>query len=94
MFATIASILIVVWLYKSAVNAKKNPWPLTGAGIVLFYITMQLCSTLILKPIMGKSVVGHTIHDDGVAMAIEISSIVVGIIVLALVRTRYLAGDQ
>ena len=91
MFAAIASILIVVWLYKSAVNAKKNPWPLTGAGIVLFYITMQLWSTLILKPIMGKSFAGHSI---GIALTIEISSIVVGILILALVRARYLAGDQ
>ena len=91
MFAAIPSILIVVWLLKSAINAKKNPWPLTGASTVLFYITMQLWSTLVLKPIMDKSFGGHSIREP---LTIEISSIVAGIVVLAFVRARYLAGDQ
>lgn len=63
MFAAIPSILIVVWLLKSAINAKKNPWPLTGTSTLLFYITMQLWSTLVLKPIMDKSFGGHSIRE-------------------------------
>ena len=58
---------------------------------MLFYLTMQLWSTLVLKPIMGKSFGEHPIET---ALTIELSSVVVGVVVLAVVRARYLAGGQ
>ena len=53
MFATIASLLVAFWFYKSAVSAEKNPFKWIAVGLIVFYSTMPFWSSLILKPRIG-----------------------------------------
>ena len=87
MFATIASLLVAFWFYKSAVSAEKNPFKWIAVGLIVFYSTMQFWSSLILKPIMGREFYQHSI---GTALTIELSAILVGIAVVAFIRFKFL----
>ena len=83
MFATIASLLVAFWFYRSAVSAEKNPFKWIALGLIVFYATMQFWSSVILKPIMGREFYQHSIST---ALTIEISAVLVGIAVVAFIN--------
>jgi len=84
----IGAIIIALWFFYSAKNAKKNPWPWVAAGVVVFYLAGILWIYGVLEPIMGQSFV---IHRMGTGVGIKASGIIAGLLAGALVRWKYLA---
>ncbi len=87
MFATIATIILVVWLYRSTAGTGVNPWPVIGVGLVSFYAALQLWSVTIGRLIIGKNQVAQ--HSMGAALTVELSSIAVGVIVVVLIKRLF-----
>lgn len=87
MIATVASILIAVWIYRASMAAHKNPWVWISLCIVTFYVSMQLWSSLLLKPIYGRQFYEHSMST---ALTIETTSVLFGAIIIALIRFKFL----
>lgn len=87
MFATIATVLLVIWLYRSTAGTGVNPWPLVGVGLVSFYAAMQIWSVTIGRMLIGKNQVAQ--HSMGYALTVELSAIAVGVIVVLVIKRLF-----
>lgn len=84
----IGAIIIAIWFYYSAKNAKKNPWPWVAVGIVVYYPACVLWIYGVLEPIMGQS---FFIHRMGIGVGIKASGIIAGLLTGALIRWKFLS---
>lgn len=87
MIGTITSLLIGYWFYQSAKKNAKDPFKWLVLGMVYYYGTRIIWTYLIIRPMMGRSFYNHSILTGAL---IEISAIVVGVIVAALIHKRYI----
>ncbi len=87
MIATVASIFVAYWIFKSSMAAKKNPWVWISICIVSFYVSMQIWSSIILKPMYGKQFYEHSMST---ALTIEGTSVLIGLIIISLIRFKFL----
>lgn len=84
MFATIAPIVLAVWLYRVSVSSGLPPWKPVIVGVVAFYATMEACGLVLTRMLIGKSQVN--LHSMGYALTVEISAVIVGLVVVILIR--------
>ena len=84
----IGAIIIAIWFYLSVQKVKRgNVWGWVTVGVFIYYISGALWIHGVLKYTLGHL---YLTHDFAIQLAIKASGIVVGIIVCALVRLRFI----
>ena len=78
-------LLVAFWFYTSALKVGKDPWLWLSIGVLSYYATRVFWTYLIVKPIMGK---GFFNHSMAVGTGIELSAILAGSAVAALIRLK------
>lgn len=87
MISTVASLFIAYWIYQSSISARENPWKWIIISLVVFYASMQTWSSLVLKPLYGREFYQHSM---GTAVTIEGSSVLIGLLIVALIRFKFI----
>lgn len=84
----IGAIIVAVWFYFSVQKAHKdNIWAWVTAGVVVYYLSSAIWIHGILKILMGET---FYIHKMSVQLGMKASGVVVGLIVSALVRWKFI----
>ncbi len=88
----IVAILIAIWFYKSAINAQNhNIWAWVATGVVSYYVAGALWVYAFLPLIMGRQMQSPSISTG---IAIEISGILAGLLVVTLIRIKFLRRNS
>lgn len=84
----IVAILVAIWFYNSAVKAGNgNVWQWVAAGVVIYYVAGVIWTYGLVVPLLGRN---YAAHSAMTGAAIEISGILVALIVVAVVRSRFM----
>jgi len=83
----IGAIIVAVWFYLSVQKAQqKNLWGWVAAGVAIYYLSGAVWIHGFVRSILGNF---YYTHDMGVQLGIKASGIVVGLLVCAFVRNRF-----
>ena len=84
----LVTILVAIWFYNAARKAgKRNVWQWVALAVVTYYVVGVTWVYAVLKPLLGR---GFQVHSMTTGLAIEISGVLVGLLVLALIRAKLL----
>lgn len=91
MIGLIASILFIIWFFNSAKKVGKNPWGWAIAGFLSYYIPAFIWG-IILGLISSKIDIRISSSSEAIiyGLVVGLSSVLVGSICAALVRTQIL----
>ncbi len=88
----IGAIITAVWFYFSAQKSKKdNLWGWVAIGVLIYYISGAFWIHVVLKFILGNV---YLTHNMVIQLAIKASGIIAGLLVCALVRSRFVMANR
>lgn len=91
MAGTIAAIIIVIWFYRSAITAGKNPLHSAILGFFVYFIPAVVW-TLVVTPGM-RDAVEHNPNTLS-ALVVQYTYVIVGIACAVWVKSRHFAKND
>ena len=83
----IVSMILMYWLYQTSIQAGKNPWRCLAIGLAAYYLSMKVWNILVLEPIFGRSLYGHS---TTIGLIHVLSSIAVGVVAVVFFRYKFI----
>lgn len=87
MIGVIVTILICVWIYRSANELNLNPLKWIALALIAYYAASFGWTYLVLKPLLSAAVKGPSVSSG---ILIEVTGPAVGAALIAFLRKRFM----
>lgn len=91
MIGMIGAVATLIWYFYSAEKAGKSPAKWAVAGALIYAATRWGWTLGVVRPMMGR---GFYSHSATTGFLIEISAVIVALIVIVLIRFRFLSSPK
>jgi hypothetical protein len=85
MIGAIAILVIAFWYFKTAEGRHLSALPWITAGVAVYYLSFAAWMYWVLKPLLGVQFKDHGIW---LGLAMDLSSVLVGIVITAIFRAK------